>query len=307
MSTTQHPPPIHLPPGSFTLHLVVDSREVKFKNQRQHIQEQLTMHGVNVLTRSLNVGDFIWVARGGRNLRREDDVDGDTPEIVLPYVIERKTTDDLVASIKDSRFKDQKLRLKTCGLPSPIYLIERSPSMVRALEFGMTAIRTAMTQVQVINGFFLKQTGGLDETVQYFVRLTRRLEKALLDKDLYAVPPSITTKDALQSYFTTHPHTPRLHLTFATYQSLNTKSTSYRLQSIWIRQLMTIKGVSGEKAAALAKTYPTMRSLVKALKGKTERDREELVRAAVPVSGRKSIGQALARKILAVIAADVYT
>ena len=32
--------------------------------------------------------------------------------------------DDLASSIKDGRFREQKFRLKKCGLSHPVYLVE---------------------------------------------------------------------------------------------------------------------------------------------------------------------------------------
>lgn len=49
--------------------------------------------------RKLEVGDFLWIARS----RTSKD------ELILPYIVERKRMDDLGASIKDRRFKEQKV------------------------------------------------------------------------------------------------------------------------------------------------------------------------------------------------------
>lgn len=50
----------------------------------------------------LPVGDVLWVAR-----HKELGM-----EYVLDFIVERKNVDDLLGSIKDNRYKDQKLRLK---------------------------------------------------------------------------------------------------------------------------------------------------------------------------------------------------
>ena len=47
------------------------------------------------------VGDGIWIARH-KTLETE---------YVLDFIVERKKTDDLRSSIRDNRYKDQKLRL----------------------------------------------------------------------------------------------------------------------------------------------------------------------------------------------------
>jgi crossover junction endonuclease MUS81 len=45
-------------------------------------------------------------------------------EMVLDYVVERKRMDDLVSSIIDGRFKEQKYRFENCDIKHPIYLVE---------------------------------------------------------------------------------------------------------------------------------------------------------------------------------------
>ena len=55
------------------------------------------------------VGDALWIAR-----HKELDT-----EYVLDFIVERKSVTDLVSSIRDSRYKDQKLRLK---VPSELVL-----------------------------------------------------------------------------------------------------------------------------------------------------------------------------------------
>lgn len=55
---------------------------------------------MKVIVRSLELGDVIWVAK-----RKDEE------ELVLEHVLERKRADDLVASIKDGRFKEQKVDL----------------------------------------------------------------------------------------------------------------------------------------------------------------------------------------------------
>ena len=57
----------------------------------------------------LPVGDAIWIARH-KVLHTE---------YVLDFIVERKNVDDLVGSIRDNRYKEQKLRLK---VPSELAL-----------------------------------------------------------------------------------------------------------------------------------------------------------------------------------------
>ena len=47
-------------------------------------------------------------------------------ELVLDYVVERKRIDDLVASIRDGRYREQKFRFARSGINRPIYLVENA-------------------------------------------------------------------------------------------------------------------------------------------------------------------------------------
>lgn len=52
--------------------------------------------------RRLPVGDGLWIARHKQSKK----------EYVLDFIVERKNVDDLRGSIRDNRYRDQKLRLQ---------------------------------------------------------------------------------------------------------------------------------------------------------------------------------------------------
>ncbi len=108
--------PLVLAPSTFTVHLVLDAREVRAKQDRDYIQEELTRRGVKPLTRSLDVGDVLWIAKrntagGAHTHARAHSHDEADDEVVLDWIVERKRLDDLVGSIKDGRFREQKVFL----------------------------------------------------------------------------------------------------------------------------------------------------------------------------------------------------
>lgn len=95
------------PPGSFTIHLLLDAREVLSHGStagREYMLQALRARGVEADRRVLELGDAIWIARrsGGGGAQ------GD--EVVLDFVVERKRLDDLTGSIRDGRWKEQKAR-----------------------------------------------------------------------------------------------------------------------------------------------------------------------------------------------------
>ena len=80
---------IAMPSGSYTVCLVVDSREKPGLNNKR-LEKMLTDHGVKWESRTLAMGDFIWIAKCKTTDR----------EVVLDCCLERKRLDDLVSSIK---------------------------------------------------------------------------------------------------------------------------------------------------------------------------------------------------------------
>lgn len=169
--------PIYIGPEAFTVHLVLDSREVRTKEDRDYIQDELIKQGITPLVRPLELGDFFWVAKcKDPNLLARYGEEGD--EIALDWIVERKRLDDLVESIKDGRFHEQKFRLFKSGVKNVIYIIEEfTMSSERILNYH-EAIQTAIASTQVVNGYFVKKTQKLDDTIRYLARMTRILKSS---------------------------------------------------------------------------------------------------------------------------------
>lgn len=167
--------PIKLQPGTFTIQLVLDSREVRAKNDRDYIQEELAKKGVNATVRALELGDFFWVAKcKDPGLLARHGEEGD--EVALDWIVERKRLDDLVGSIKDGRFHEQKFRLRKSGVKNVVYIIEEySLSSERISQFH-EAIESAIATIQVVEGYAVKKTLTLDDTIRYLARMTVMLK-----------------------------------------------------------------------------------------------------------------------------------
>ena len=86
-----------LPAGSYRIQLVMDNREIHSQVDRDRLEREIGQAGVDYTVRALDVGDAVWVAKSGPN------------EYVLDYIVERKRMDDLVSSITDGRFHEQKV------------------------------------------------------------------------------------------------------------------------------------------------------------------------------------------------------
>lgn len=89
-----------LEPGTFEVLLVLDNREVRSRKDRDFFQLELEKRQVKVLTMPLDLGDICWVARSKTNHQEM---------YMLDYIVERKAKEDLIQSIQDGRFKEQKV------------------------------------------------------------------------------------------------------------------------------------------------------------------------------------------------------
>lgn len=67
-------------------------------------------------------------------------------------------------------------RLHRSAANKVIYIVEEY-NKEAAVQFGAQAIQTAMSSTQIVDGFFLKRTASIDETVDYLVTLNRMVKK----------------------------------------------------------------------------------------------------------------------------------
>ncbi|KAF3437432.1 hypothetical protein FNV43_RR20185 [Rhamnella rubrinervis] len=111
--------------------------------------------------RRLPVGDGIWIARHKFF----------SNEYMLNFIVERKNNDDLRCSIRDNRYKDQKLRLLRCGLKKLIYLVEGDPNSSEAAE----SIKTACFTTEVLEGFDVQRASSLSDTLKKYGHLTQAI------------------------------------------------------------------------------------------------------------------------------------
>ncbi|KAI8985247.1 hypothetical protein BDB01DRAFT_721807 [Pilobolus umbonatus] len=256
--------------SEFDVVLILDSREIQMRSNRDYIQQQLTEKGVKVETRSMNLGDVIWVAR-----KRNGE------ELFLDYVLERKRLDDLISSIKDGRFTEQKQRLKKAGARQVFYLVEEY-NHEGAIQFGLQAINTAMSTTQILDGIFLKQTNGLDESIDYLVTLTQFITRIYQSKPLHTIPEDIVDRDnylEIKKGYQDRKDGDYL-ITYALYHQLNAKNSVVTVHDVYMRMLMTIRGVNAEKALSLMKVYPTPHSLLKAYSSYSETEGKLLAKNA---------------------------
>lgn len=235
-------------------------------------------------------------------------------EIMLDWIIERKRLDDLVGSIKDGRFHEQKFRLRRSGIKNVIYLIEEfnvtyDSSSASALKY-QEMVASAIASTQVVNGYFVKKTRNLDDSIRYLARMTSLLRKMYESPSAGNTP---TTPLALipsrqlsssQAYLTTIDRLRSENLsttfgvTFSTFSAITSKSDVLALRDIFLKLLMCTRGVTGDKALEIQRRWPTPRALVEAFEALSPEDRECMVSERMKaLVGRKKIAKTLSKKI----------
>lgn len=298
--------PIRLNPGSFTVHLVLDVREIRAKTDRDYMQEELTKKGIRPIMRSLELGDAQWVAKcHDREVLRRGGAEGD--EVVLDYIVERKRLDDLIGSIKDGRFHEQKFRLKRSGVRHVTYLVEEMSLDREHFSKYEESVQSAIASTQVVNGFTVKKTQKMDDTIRYLARMTAMLKKRYESQPLRVIPTNVLTAKnylpLLKHLRETQPGT-SYYISYPAFASLASKSDLLTLRDLFLKMLMCTRGVTGEKAIQIQKIWKTPNEFVKAYEqcgaGEAGKKRkQELVSSRLGNHAVRSrqIGKALSTKI----------
>uniref|UniRef100_A0A8C9RFI7 Crossover junction endonuclease MUS81 n=1 Tax=Scleropages formosus TaxID=113540 RepID=A0A8C9RFI7_SCLFO len=258
-------------PGCYDVILCVDFIETTGGNtaRKQELVKELQRNGVPFDIRKLNVGDFLWVAR-----EKVTPVPGQlrpppARELVLDYIIERKRIDDLCGSITDGRFREQKFRLKRCGLRHPIYLVEECGSAGAHLSLPESTLQQAIVNTQ-------------NKTL--VCRSKEDLEGQGGNERVCAVKERENPSCSL--------------LSFAEFNQGAVKNKCQTVREVFARQLMQISGVSGDKATAILEHYGTVSSLIEAYQQcPSDTDREKLLSCVRYGKLKRNLGPALSRTI----------
>ncbi|KAJ8387459.1 hypothetical protein AAFF_G00156970 [Aldrovandia affinis] len=275
-------------PGCYDIVLCVDFIETTGGSsvRKQELGKELQRNGVTFDVRKLNVGDFLWVAR-----ERVAPVPGQLrppagKELVLDYIIERKRMDDLCGSIIDGRFREQKFRLKRCGLQRPIYLVEECGSAAAHLSIPESTLQQAIVNTQVVDGFFVKRVQDVKESAAYLTVMTRQLQKLYQNRTLFCRSREEEENPSC------------CLISFAEFNHGAVKNKCQTVREVFARQLMQISGISGDKAAAIMEQYSTVSSLLQAYEQcHTETDREKLLSSIRYGKLKRNVGPALSRTV----------
>ncbi|XP_013369302.1 PREDICTED: crossover junction endonuclease MUS81 isoform X2 [Chinchilla lanigera] len=283
-------PQLKLGPAEYRVLLCVDVGETRGVGHRPELLRELQRLHVNHMVRKLHIGDFVWVAQ---ETRPKDPAR--PAELVLDYIVERKRLDDLCSSIIDGRFREQKFRLKRCGLGHRVYLVEEHGS-VHNLSLPESTLLQAVTNTQVIDGFFVKRTADIKESAAYLALLTRGLESLYQGHTLRSRPWG--TPGDPESETRPSPNPLCSLFTFGDFNSGAIKNKAQSVREVFARQLMQVGGVSGEKAAALVDRYSTPASLLAAYDACATPKEQEMLLSTIKCGRlQRNLGPALSKTL----------
>jgi ERCC4-type nuclease len=144
------------------MRLIIDIREQGLIEKCQNILTN-DQNYVRIETESLPIGDIIIKTDEGKDV----------------LLVERKSLQDLLASIKDGRYEEQSHRLKHASGFIPhnvVYLIEGMFSTLRtALEKKL--VMSAMTSLLYFKGFSVVRTSGLQETAEVIIQMADKIDR----------------------------------------------------------------------------------------------------------------------------------
>jgi len=273
---------------------IAETTSGQTKSRKDALVPELKKNGVQFDVRKLQLGDFLWVAR-----ERTVPTPGclSVPvarEVVLDYIVERKRMDDLCGSIIDGRFREQKFRLHHCGLKHPIYLVEDFGS-IQHMSLPESTLQQAIVNTQIVDGFFVKRTHDLKESVAYLTVMTRYLQRIYSKKTLISCRQG--GLEEARSNSTTG--NDRMYLmNFPDFNDSTVKNKVMTVSEVFAKQLMQISGISPDKAVAILEKCPTPKRLLDAYKSQgSVKDRELLLSALKCGKNQRNLGPSLSRLI----------
>ncbi|KAF6002103.1 Crossover junction endonuclease mus81 [Cyanidiococcus yangmingshanensis] len=171
---------------AFQIRLVIDYRE---KPEFQTLLRQLD---VAFWVRALPAGDALWVATTESTVSstasNATTTALDEQAYVLNVLVERKLVPDLIASIRDQRYRMQKARMRQSGLERLVYLIEGDALLSQsALPAERTrleqTIQNAQLRTKLRDGFHVVRVANAVVTAHWYQHMTSQFQRRLAADD----------------------------------------------------------------------------------------------------------------------------
>jgi ERCC4-type nuclease len=142
------------------MNLIIDIRERSLINSCEKLRKLEKFKEVEIKTENLDVGDIII-----KNKENKDII-----------IIERKSVNDLISSIKDGRYSEQSYRLNGIEHENHniIYLVEGT---LRNLGNDMQMAYSSIFSINYYKGFSVFRSENIDETAYILMNMCIKLKK----------------------------------------------------------------------------------------------------------------------------------
>ena len=229
---------------------VSQSKILKYINTNYKNKHQITETHINYSIVNLDVGDI--------NIKINDK---------LIYIIERKAVNDLISSIKTSRYQEQKIRIKSTKVPA-LYIIEgninynNSNDSINGLK--ITQLQGVFTSLLLKDNIPYLMTKSIQDTYDYLIYIIKKVLSLYYKKDINENNENINNNE--------YSKTIKMR-----------KKDNMDQKTCFIAQLMLIPGISHNIAQEITKHYKSWFDLCISYLGCEEEKRKELL-AFMPIN-----------------------
>lgn len=209
--------------------------DVRERNLIQLLKTMEMLENNSIIEKQLPIGDII--------IKTDDD-----NEILI---IERKTPKDLIASIKDGRYKEQSVRLNSCELHNHhiFYLIEGNIDFVE--QKWKQTIRSAIFSLNYYKGYSVWNTHSMLGTAEWICDIIQKMGKENSQCGFYIN----SRENENQSYISC---------------IKRNKSENINTENIHQLMLSQIPGVSPKVSEIIMSEYKTLFHLIESMKENNE-------------------------------------
>lgn len=192
-------------------------------------------------------------------------LDNDLREIMI---IERKTLTDLESSIKDSRYREQAIRLNHCNLHNHyiMYILEgdRNAYQTYKSEKGLSTLYSAMFSLYYYQGFSILFSQGINDTAEIVFNFCKKISREKGEKSPYYMKKitaeNIENNEENNEIIESNVNNDYLQCI------KKSKRENINKENIWTIMLMQIPYVSSTIANVILERYNTIPSIIEALR-----------------------------------------
>jgi len=234
----------------------VDYREKKLLKMLNAKLEELELKHITIIVETLPLGDIIIC----------DD------KCIEKIIIERKSLNDLAASIRDGRYSEQSFRLDNNDIHNHniIYLIEGDIHRYSDKYSKITkkTLQVTMFCINYFKGFSIMKTRDILETAEYILIVTDKLRRDKVRKNYYknnqieTDDGNIFENETLHLNSNIHSESPKKRYSEVISK---VKKKNIRPDNIGEIILSQIPGISSKTSAAIMQHFPSLYELLTTL------------------------------------------